>query len=120
MDISAVEGEALNSVTFVQDYLQLDFDGPRFTFFQWPEVFLEAGSKLPEGSYAFGDPGYRDVLCSLIEAEVESTSAEEGVALEIKFDNGAIVRVSLREEELQGPEAGQFFSGEEGDSLVVF
>jgi hypothetical protein len=120
MDISAIDGEELSSVTFVQDYVQLDFNGPGFTLFQWPEVFVAEGLQLGEGSYAHGDPGYRDALCLQIGQSVETTSVEEGVALEIAFENGTIFRCSLREEDFDGPEAGQFISGVPGEPLIVF
>jgi hypothetical protein len=120
MDLTLLDGEELSSVTFIQDYLQLDFNGPGFTFFHWPEVFIPEGTSLAEGSYAQGDPGYRDAVCSQIGEPVEASSFEEYVAIEIKFQTGAIFRVSLREEDYEGPEAGHFVSGIQGDSLVVF
>ena len=33
-------GQELSAVEFVQDYLQLRFDGPVLTLFEWPDVFL--------------------------------------------------------------------------------
>jgi hypothetical protein len=120
MDITAIEGETLSSVTFVQDYMQLDFNGPALTLFIWPEVFVLAGSQIGEGSYAFGEPGYRDALCLQIGEAVERTSLEEGVALEIQFENETIFRTTLRDEDYDGPEAGQYTSGVAGDPLIVF
>ncbi|SEG69686.1 hypothetical protein SAMN05421819_4371 [Bryocella elongata] len=120
MDISTIEGEELGSVTFVQDYVQLDFNGPVLTLYIWPEVFIPVGVSMGEGSYAFGEPGYRDALCFVIGEPVETTSFEEGSALEIQFENGTIVRTSLRDEDYDGPEAGQFSTGEPGEPLVVF
>ena len=49
MDISAIEGEELRSVAFVEDYLELRFGTPLLTLFSWPYVML------PEFSVAFGD-----------------------------------------------------------------
>jgi len=114
MDITAIEGQDLLAVTFIQDYVQFDFNGPELTLYNWPAVFLS------EGSYEFGEPGYRDALCSLISENVTTTSFEIGIALEIEFENGVILRSSLRDEDYQGPEAGQFSTGEEGDPLEVF
>lgn len=113
MDVSAIVGQQLSSVTFVQDYLQLDFDGPGFTLFIWPEVFRD------EGSYAFGEPGYRDALCSAIAENVTEASFETDVALEIQFESGTIFRMSLREEDYVSPEAGHFTAGQ-GSGLIVF
>ncbi|MBB5341294.1 hypothetical protein [Tunturiibacter gelidoferens] len=114
MDISAIEGQELSSVTFVQDYLQLDFNGPVLTLYHWPEVFRT------EGSYAFGEPEYRDVLCAQIGESANTTSLVTGLALEIEFENGVILRSSLRDEDYEGPEAGLFRTGDPNDPLLVF
>ena len=113
MDISSIEGEELGSVIFVRDYVQLSFDGPLLTLFIWPEVFR------PEGSYAFGEPGYRDMLCALIGETATKSTIEEGVALEVEFESGVILRTSLREEDYVGPEAINFCSGNSDDPLLV-
>jgi hypothetical protein len=112
MSISAIEGEQLSSVTFVMDYLQLSFNSAWLTLYIWPEVFR------PEGSYAFGEPGYRDVLCEQITEIVSMTSLED-VALEIEFENGVIFRTSLRDEDYVGPEAINFSTGNPNDPLLV-
>jgi hypothetical protein len=114
MDLTPLEGQELSSITFVQDYVQLDFNGPAFTFLIWPEVFR------PEGSYAFGEPGYRDMLCEQIAHTVESSSIEENIALEIAFEDGVIFRVSLRDEDYVGPEAVHFSTGNPNDPPVIF
>ena len=120
MGLDFIEGEQLSGVWFVMDYLQLQFNSSLLTLYHWPEVFIPAGLQLPEGSYAFGDPGYRDALCSEIAENVETTSIEEGVALEISFEDGTIFRSSLREEDYEGPEAGTFTTGVAGDPMMVF
>ena len=114
MDLSGIEGQELASVGFVQDYLQLDFSGPLLTLFIWPEVFR------PEGSYGFGEPGYRDMLCEEIGGDVSTVKYAEAIALEIEFESGVILRISLRDMDYVGAEAGQYLSGEPGESLVVF
>jgi hypothetical protein len=98
MELEAMIGQELSAVEFVLDFVQLRFDGPLVTFYEWPEVFRE------EGSYAFGEPEYRDVLCALIGESVSAASVEEVEALEIEFESGAAVRVSLRLEDISGPE----------------
>lgn len=113
MAIEALAGQELSSVTFIQDHLQLDFGGPMLTMFVWPDVFRD------EGSYAFGEPGYRDLLCAEIGESVSEATLEIGVALEVQFESGTILRASLREEDIDVTEAGQFLPGN-GDELVVF
>jgi hypothetical protein len=115
LDITPIEGQELTAVEFVQDFLQLRFDGPLLTLFAWPDVFRE------EGSYAFGEPEFRNVLCALIGQTVTVATLEEGVAIEIEFESGVILRASLREEDLDGPEAGEFVpSGDPDDGLLEF
>jgi hypothetical protein len=101
-DLSSVIGQELSSVEFLQDHLVLHFDGPSLTFYAYPDVFRE------EGSYAFGEPEYRNVLCAVLSEEVTAATLEEGEAIEIEFESGVILRASLREEDLDGPVAGQF------------
>ncbi|HEY0264476.1 MAG TPA: hypothetical protein VGC07_08125 [Granulicella sp.] len=102
MELGSIVGQELTAVEFVLDHLQLRFDGPLLTLYAWPEVFRE------EGSYAFGEPEYRNVLCGLIAVEVTAATLEEGEGLEIGFANGGTIRLSLREEDVDGPQAGGF------------
>ncbi len=102
MDISAIVGEELTAVEFVQDYLQLRFDGPLLTLYAWPHVLLS------EFSIAFGEPEYRNSLCEQIGEKVEEASLDEGDALTVKLENGTVFALSLREEDLDGPEAGSY------------
>jgi hypothetical protein len=82
-------GEKLSSVTFVLDYLQVDFDGNQFTFYIWPTVFVD-GEK-----YEFGEMFYRDKLCSLIAKVVVSATYVENDTLEINFGNSDKLKLSL-------------------------
>jgi len=102
MDISEIIGEELNAVEFVQDYLQLRFDTPLVTLYAWPHILLS------EFSIAYGEPEYRNALCSLIGEKVEEATLEEGDSLTVKFENDTVLALSLREEDLDGPEAGAF------------
>jgi hypothetical protein len=102
MDVSAVVGEELVAVEFVEDYLQLRFAGPLFTLYAWPHVLF------PEFSVAYGEPEYRNALCAQIGEKVEQASLEEGDALTLEFENGTVFGLSLREEDLDGPESGSY------------
>ena len=102
MDLSGIIGEELTAVEFVQDYLQLRFDGPVLTLYAWPHVLLS------EYSIAFGEPEYRNALCAQIGEKVEEATLEEGDSLTIKLENETVLALSLREEDLDGPEAGSF------------
>jgi hypothetical protein len=104
VDISEIIGEELVAVEFVQDYLQLRFDTPLLTLFAWPHVLLS------EFSVAYGEPEYRNALCSLIGEKVDEATLEEGDSLTLKFENDTVLALSLREEDFDGPEAGAYSS----------
>ena len=65
-----LEGEQLGAVTFVQDYLQLDFDGRGFSVFM--PVSVEAGG----ATIRSGDPQFRNALCGQIAKLVRSVSLQ--------------------------------------------
>jgi len=102
MEISILIGQELKSVAFVEDFLELRFNQPLLTLYNWPHVLL------PDFSVAYGEPEYRNAICSLIHEEVSEASLEEGNALTIEFANGIVLGLSLREEEVDGPESGSF------------
>jgi hypothetical protein len=111
MDISAIEGEELKAVEFVEDFLQLRFGDPLLTLYAWPHVLL------PDFSVAFGEPEYRNALCAQIGEQVEKAALEEADALTIEFANGVVFGLSLREEDLDGPESGSYTeTGDEADA----
>jgi hypothetical protein len=108
MDVSAVIGEELKAVEFVEDFLQLRFDAPLFTLYAWPHVLLT------DFSVAYGEPEYRNALCAQIGEKAVQASLEEGDALTIEFENGTVFGLSLREEDLDGPDSGSY--SETGDA----
>ena len=109
MDMSSILGEELNAVEFVQDFLQLRFSAPLFALYAWPHVLL------PDFSVAYGEPEYRNALCSLIGETVAEASLEEGAALTIEFSNGIVLGLSLREEDIDAPVSGSY--SETGNSI---
>jgi hypothetical protein len=111
MDISAIEGAELKAVEFVEDYLQLRFGEPLLKLYDWPHVLL------PDFSVAFGEPEYRNALCAQIGEQVTTASLEEDDALTIELGNGVVFGLSLREEDVDGPESGTFSeTGDEADA----
>ncbi len=108
MDISAVIGEELLAVEFVQDFLQLRFSTPLFVLYDWPHVLHT------DYSVAYGEPDYRNALCALISETVSEASLEEGAALTIEFSNGVVLGLSLREEDIDSPVSGSY--SETGDT----
>ncbi len=109
MDISAIEGQELTTVEFVQDFLRLRCDGPMLTLYAWPHLLL------PDFSVGYGEPEYRNGLCAQIGEMVAKASLEELEALTVEFESGTVIALSLREEELSGPQAGSY--SEDGSGL---
>jgi len=102
VDISAIEGQELTAVEFVGDYLRLRFDGPMLTLYAWPHILLA------DFSIAYGEPEYRNGLCAQIGEMVAEAELQELEALTVEFESGTVIALSLREEELDGPEAGSY------------
>jgi hypothetical protein len=114
MDISAIEGQELTAVEFVSDYLRLRFDGPMLTMYAWPHVLLA------DFSIAFGEPEYRNALCAQVGEMVAKASLEEMEALTVEFESGTVIALSLREEDLSGPEAGSYSADGSGEGEEEF
>ncbi len=108
--IGKLTGRMLSSVEFVQDYLQLRFDGPCLTAYTRPVV------NLGPDHIDWGGAGYRDLLCEQIGSTVVDALANE-VEVLIRFESGVVVSVSLRDRDYLGPEAIQF-TGEDGVAWV--
>jgi hypothetical protein len=102
MDVTAILGQELVAVEFVQDFVQLRFEGPLFTLYAWPHVLLS------DFSVAYGEPEYRNALCAQIGQTVAEASLEEGDRLTIELESGAVIGLSLREEDIDGPESGSY------------
>ncbi len=107
MDISAIEGEELKAVSFVEDFLELRFGRPLFTLYDWPYVMLT------DFSVAYGEPEYRNALCAQIGELVSTATLEEDDALTIELANGVVLGLSLREEDKDTPQSGAY--SETGD-----
>ena len=102
MDVSAIIGEELKAVEFVEDFLQLRFETPLLKLYNWPHVLLT------DFSVADGEPEYRNALCAQIGEKVAQASLEEGDALTIEFESGTVFGLSLREEDVDVPESGSY------------
>lgn len=114
MDVSALEGQELTAVEFVADYLRLRFDGPMLTLYAWPHVLLS------DFSIAFGEPEYRNALCAQIGEMVGTAKLEELDSLTVEFESGTVIALSLREEDLDGPESGSYSEDGSGEGDEEF
>lgn len=84
-------GEQLSSVEFVQDYLQLHFDGNTLTFYSWPILLLDGNQ------YVIDDLDYRNRLCSIIGKNVTDVVLDDKVEFEVFIDTAKIILPLLRD-----------------------
>lgn len=84
-------GQQLSSVVFIQDYLQLDFDGNKLTCYKWPIVYLKRINSQ------FGELEYRNYLCSFISKIVDKVLFIEGQSLSVKFSNEESIEIDLKD-----------------------
>ncbi len=119
MDVSAIEGQELSTVEFVADYVRLRFGeagspGPMLTLYAWPHVLLA------DFSIAFGEPEYRNALCAQIGETVATAKLEELDSMTVEFESGTVIALSLREEDLDGPESGSYSDDGSGEGEEEF
>jgi len=101
--LHSVVGEYLSSVSFVMDYLQLDFSGYGFTMNAWPTITIE------NRTIAHLDGGYKDALCSLIGETAAEVDEYWDAGLRVRFKNGSHINLSLRaERDFPSPEVATF------------
>ncbi|MFZ1456146.1 MAG: hypothetical protein WAT46_08905 [Saprospiraceae bacterium] len=72
--------EQLSSVEFVQDYLQLHFDGRTITSYIWPIINIKNESLI------FGDVLYRNALCDFIGNKVKDIFFKDKEYLVLYFE----------------------------------
>jgi len=97
-EIANLVGKRLSAVVFVQDYLQLQFDGDMLTVLAWPSI-IHGQTEL-----RVGEAGYRDVLCERITTAVTSVEFVPEKLLGIVFSDGATIVVPIDLENHEGPE----------------
>ncbi|MEI5908941.1 hypothetical protein WAK64_17985 [Bacillus spongiae] len=110
LGVSWVEGVEMTSVIFIRDYIQLVFEGINDTAilstFTLPTVYNN------DNAYNIDTKGYRDELCSLINQNVEKVLLLEE-AIQLIFELGRTIEISLREQDYDSPEAAMFRRGDE-------
>jgi hypothetical protein len=109
--LSDLKNRRLGAVTFVQDYLRLDFDGPRLTAYLCPTI------KTKTVELNLSTAGYRDALCRQIGKKVNDAYKVRGEKLVIQFEDQVVLEISLREEDQVGPEAAMLVDANERISV---
>ena len=97
--LQVLEGARLSSIEFVQDYVQLRFNGPTFTAITPPRV------RTANQWLEWGKPGYRDALCERIGRLVNRAATIPEQEIRIEFDDGSMISISLRSEHFRTAEA---------------
>jgi len=72
--------EQLSSVEFVQDYLQMHFDGRTITSYIWPII------NFKNENIIFGDVVYRNALCDFIGKKVKDLFFRDKEYLVLYFE----------------------------------
>jgi hypothetical protein len=94
-----LDAEPLSEVVFIHDYIQLVFQGTRWSLYN-PVSAHRSGCTLTAS-----DIGFADELRRLIGQRVVGTSTESGQFSAVTFEEQTQVSVSLRREDAVGPEA---------------
>ncbi len=93
--INILVGKQLSSVEFVQDYLQLHFDGNHLTCYVWPKIHIVDKINISK------DSNYKNLLCDIIGEIVSQVELEEETLLKIVFESRKNIELNL---DLKNPE----------------
>ena len=107
---SVLVGATLEAVTFVMDYVQLQFHSAKLSAYTLPKV------ELAGRCWTIQDDGWRDSLCARIGVIVRSASCSDR-RIQIGCEDGATIGISLMTEDYRGPEA--FMLSVPGHILLV-
>ena len=97
-------GQELSGVTFVRDYLQLQFNLAVML-----NAFTPVTVRRGDTSATFGEDAFANLLLSQIGRLVRGVELRPEEALDMTFDDGSLISVSLRPEHYVGPEAINLF-----------
>ena len=106
-------GERLSGVTFVMDYIQLQFNPPRIINVYTPVTVSSASHTAKSG-----DEQFRNALCEQITKIVEAVTVIPREAFRIIFADHSTVSISLRPSDYVGAEA-IYFQGREDKWNVI-
>jgi hypothetical protein len=99
MLLDDLKSQRLSSVEFVQDYIQLHFDDYTMTLYN-PVKILQGSDGLRQEQV-----GFKDALCNLINRVVRDVSCMESDRVEVLFDSGSSVVVSIADKDYSALEA---------------
>jgi hypothetical protein len=107
--LDGLVGSQLACVIFIWDYQQIECEGPRAGEIHRINIYGRPHVRVGDRWYMSGEPGYRDALCDRIGAVVrgaQTAAEEERIAIDLA--DGALISISLRQEDTPGPEAAEY------------
>lgn len=108
-----LEDQAISAVCFVQDYVELIFDGPIIRYLCNPRILIDGKS------VRFPEEGSRDTLCRLIGDVVKRIYLVQGSYFSIEMISGAEISIRLDEDPQEFSEYFHFISNV-GDAVQVW
>lgn len=112
-DPTGLVGEELNTVAFVMDYVEFQFNGPVLRALTNPIV--QATGSLTR----FPEAGSRDALCSLIGLEVVAVQIRKDDRIDVVMDGGRVLTIPLDAKSRVGAEALHFVPAAKNGTLRV-
>ena len=103
-DFRELLGEDLSGVTFVRDYLQLQFNPPPML-----NAYTPVTVRCGEDTATFGEKTFPNLLLAQLNKLVRNVEFLPDEALDIIFEDGSSISVSLRPADYVGPEAINLF-----------
>src|SRR5689334_13052048 len=101
--LQQIVGEQLSGVTFVMDYLQLQFNPPPTINVYTPMTVSSRGKRCVSG-----DDQFRNKLCEQITKIVKSAVIRSEEEFLITFEDDSAISISLKPSDYLGPEALEF------------
>lgn len=86
-------GKELSSITFFMDYMQIDFNGPRFNFYYRPLIYN--GRKVLD----YRDIRYHKEFCGFIGKKVSRIDEYLDLGLVIEFEDDCLINIPLKVDE---------------------
>lgn len=110
--LEELAGRQLSAVTFLRDYVQLQFDGPVLN------VMNTMVASSHEHSARTGDDQFRNLLCGHICGQVQAVDISFD-ALSIELLDAGRITVLLGDEHYSGPEAIYYYGFRNGGWGVI-
>ena len=107
-------GEPLNIVSFVMDYVEFHFNGPRI------RALTNARVRIDGRDHEFPDAGSRDALCSLIGEEVREIQLKDSQHLKLTFASGKRLLIPLDNDSYIGPEALHWHPDDKPENMTIW